>query len=97
MKEQCGMSQATKKGIYDFAVEVGARTSEWYATTETVPEDVWITVEKLNAEDQWVELLDDEIPDDPQIDDSPVVDIPTDVPSPDAISVVEATTEQPCL
>jgi hypothetical protein len=62
MKDTCGISKEALKGIYDFALSVGARTSHWYATTERVPEEVWINVEKMNAEGAWVELSEDEIP-----------------------------------
>ena len=77
MKESCGLSSAAIKGIYDFAISVGARTSHWYATTEPVPEDVWITVEKMDDNDNWIEFPEDEIPEiDAEHSDSPVVDIP---------------------
>jgi hypothetical protein len=78
IRDTCGMSSAAIKGIYDFAVSVGARTSHWFGTTETVPEEKWITVEKLDENDNWVELPDDEIPEVEEVDPSPVVDIPED-------------------
>jgi hypothetical protein len=62
MKDTCGISKEAMKGIYDFALQVGAKTSQWFATTERVPEDVWINVEKLNDTGEWVELAEDEIP-----------------------------------
>jgi hypothetical protein len=73
-KDQCGMSREAIQGIYNFAIEVGARTNEWFVTTEPVPEDVWITVEKMNDQDEWVELPDDEIPE-PVEELAPVVEI----------------------
>lgn len=75
MKNSLGMSQACIKGIYDFAIMVGARTRHWYATTERVSEDCWITVEKLNDADEWVELTAEEIPE-PLDDSSPMVILP---------------------
>jgi hypothetical protein len=60
MKETCGMSKQAIKGIYDFAIEVGSQTSQWFATTESVPEEVWISVEKLNDQNEWLELTDAE-------------------------------------
>lgn len=62
MKEQLNLSKQAKQGIYDFAISVGARIKNWYATTKAVPESEWITVEKLNDENQWIELSVDEIP-----------------------------------
>lgn len=62
MKDTCGISKEAMKGIYDFAISVGARTSHWFATTERVPEDQWINVEKMTMDGQWVELPEDEIP-----------------------------------
>lgn len=77
MKEKCNLSSGAIKGIYNFALHVGARTSEWFATTNAVPEDVWITVEKMDENDVWIELPADEIPDpDSVVDESPVVDLP---------------------
>ena len=62
MKDTCNISKEALKGIYDFALQVGARTSQWFATTERVPEEQWINVEKLSTEGEWVELPEDEIP-----------------------------------
>lgn len=62
MKDSCGISKEATKGIYDFAIKVGARTSHWFATTERVTEDVWINVEKMTPEGVWIELPEDEIP-----------------------------------
>jgi hypothetical protein len=76
MRDTCGMSRDAIKGIYDFAVSVGARTSHWFGTTEAVPDDVWITVEKLDENDNWVELPEEEIPAVEEEDPAPVVDIP---------------------
>jgi len=78
MKEKCNLSSATIKGIYDFAISVGARTSQWFGTTEEVPEDIWIAVQKLDENNEWVDLPEDEIPDveSEEIDASPVVDLP---------------------
>jgi hypothetical protein len=59
MKDEVGMSKAAMKGIYDFAISVGARTRHWWGTFESVPENKWITVQKLEGE-EWVEL--NEIP-----------------------------------
>jgi hypothetical protein len=59
MKDEVGMSKAAMKGIYDFAISVGARTRHWWGTFESVPEDKWISVQKLEGE-EWVEL--NEIP-----------------------------------
>jgi hypothetical protein len=83
MKETCNISSAAAKGIYDFALNVGARTSQWFGTTETVPEDVWINVEKLNENNNWVEMSEDEIPDPDtiEIDPSPVIDVPEGTPA----------------
>lgn len=81
MRDSCGMSRDAIKGIYDFAVSVGARTSHWFGTTETVPEDAWITVEKLDENDTWIELPEDEIPNVEEEDSSPVVDVPEGVKS----------------
>jgi hypothetical protein len=81
MRDSCGMSRDAIKGIYDFAVSVGARTSHWFGTTEIVPEDTWITVEKLDENDTWVELPEDEIPNVEEEDSSPVVDVPEGVKS----------------
>lgn len=80
MKDKSKMSYDAIQGIYNFAISVGARTAHWYSTFERVPEEQWITVEKMNEEGVWVELLDDEIPE-PSADDSPVVNIgsPIDV------------------
>jgi hypothetical protein len=78
MKEQCGMSKEALKGIYDFAIEVGARPSHWFSTTEAVPEDTWITVEKLDEDDNWKELQDDEIPETDEVE-SPVIDLPSQI------------------
>ena len=78
MRDQCGMSSVAIKGIYDFALSVGARTSHWFGTTQAVPEDIWINVEKMDENDIWIDMPEDEIPD-PEVDDaetSPVVDIP---------------------
>jgi hypothetical protein len=80
MREKTGMSQAAKKGIYDFAIQVGARTSHWFATTERVPEDQWITVEKMTAEGVWVELPTDEIPEPSNEEPLPFVDLTVPVP-----------------
>ena len=85
-KEQCGMSPAAIKGIYDFAISVGARTSHWFATTQAVPEDVWINVEKMDENDNWIDLPDEEIPDDAEVNDSPVVDIPAEIFIPDPLT-----------
>jgi hypothetical protein len=78
IKEKCGMSSIAIKSIYDFALSVGARTSHWFGTTKEVSEDVWITVEKMDENDNWIEMSEDEIPDvdNIEIDDSPVVEIP---------------------
>ena len=76
MRDTCGMSRDAIKGIYDFAISVGARTSQWFGTTEAVPEDSWITIEKLGENDTWVELPEDEIPVVEDEDPSPVVEIP---------------------
>lgn len=83
MKDQCGMSKYATKGIYDFAIEVGARTRDWYATTEVVGEDKWITVERLDENENWVELATDEIPTEAQTEeiDSPVVHLPAEAAS----------------
>jgi hypothetical protein len=83
MKDECGMSSSAIKGIYDFAISVGARTSHWFATTKPVPEDIWITVEKMDENDAWVEMPEDEIPNvDDEVDTSPVVEIPHDAEAP---------------
>lgn len=81
LKEKCNLSSAAIKGIYDFALSVGARTRHWFATTENVPESVWLTVEKLDENDNWVELPEDEIPDPEtvEVDPSPVVNIPEEI------------------
>ena len=78
MKEKCNLSSAAVKGIYDFAIQVGARTSHWYGTTEAVPEDLWLNVEKLDENETWVELPAEEIPnvDEIEVDESPVVAVP---------------------
>ena len=78
MRDNCGMAQPAIKGIYDFAISVGARTSEWFFTTESVPEDSWITVEKMLEDETWVELPEDEIPDPEtiEVDPSPVINVP---------------------
>ena len=78
IKDQCGMSSTAIKGIYDFAISVGARSSEWFATTKEVPEALWINVEKIDENDCWIEMPENEIPDvdEVEIDASPVVDIP---------------------
>ena len=77
MKDKCGMSRDCIRAIYDFGIEVGARTSQWFGTLESVPENVWITVEKLNDKDEWVELTEDDIPE-PSDEDAPLVEIPED-------------------
>jgi hypothetical protein len=98
MKEECGMSYAATKGIYDFAISVGARTSHWFATKEAVPEDVWLNVEKMDENDNWVELPDDEIPnvEEIEVDESPVVVIPADVeslePAPESFVITPSMT-----
>ena len=74
MKDTCGMSRYAIDGIYDFALSVGARTSHWFGTTERVPEELWIAVEKMNDEGQWVELPEDEIPE-PSADETPFVSL----------------------
>lgn len=74
MKDQCGMSRQAIKGVYDFAIEVGARTSQWFATLQSVPEESWLMVQKLNDANEWVDLTDEEIPK-PSADDSPMVDL----------------------
>jgi hypothetical protein len=56
MKDKTGLSRQATKGIYDFAIFVGARTRDWYATFEPVPEEQWITVQKWTAEETWVDL-----------------------------------------
>jgi hypothetical protein len=82
MRDSCGMAQPAIKGIYDFAISVGARTSEWFFTTEAVPEDAWITVEKMLEDETWVELPESEIPDPDtiEVDASPVVPVPEGTP-----------------
>jgi hypothetical protein len=80
MRETCGISRDALKGIYDFAISVGARTSHWFGTTERVPEELWLNVEKMNDDGQWVDLPEDEIPE-PSADDTPFVSLsaPVDV------------------
>jgi hypothetical protein len=81
MKDVCNISGAAVKGIYDFALSVGARTSHWFATLDPVPEEVWINVEKLDEEGKWIDLPEDEIPDvNAEDDDSPVIDVPENTP-----------------
>ena len=93
MKDNYGMSREAIKGIYDFAIQVGARTSHWFATTERVTEDQWINVEKMDAEGKWVELPADEIPE-PEDSQTPFVEI---APNGELVPVEEDTTkvEQP--
>jgi hypothetical protein len=62
MKEKCGMSKQAIKGIYDFAISVGARTSHWFGTFEPVTEEQWLNVEILDANGSWREITDEEIP-----------------------------------
>jgi len=91
MKEKCGMSREAIKGIYDFAISVGARTSHWFATTERVPEEQWINVEKMTDDGTWVELPADEIPEPCETQD-PICDIdikPIMVPVEGPVGVAE--------
>jgi len=60
MKDQLKMSQPTIQGIYNFALEVGARTRNWYSTTLPVPEIEWIAVEKWTPEG-WIDLPEEDI------------------------------------
>jgi hypothetical protein len=76
MRDNCGMSSQAIKGIYDFAISVGARTSEWFFSIKYVPEDTWITVEKMIEDESWIELPEDEIPNIETVEDSPVVAVP---------------------
>ena len=77
LRDTCGMSRAAIQGIYDFAISVGARTSEWFGTTEPVSEDVWINVEKMDDNGVWIDLPENEIPAlEDEVEDSAVVDVP---------------------
>ncbi len=54
IKEKSAMSREAIKSIYDYAIQVGAKTSQWFATFESVPEDQWETIEKFDLEsNQW--------------------------------------------
>ena len=61
MKDRVGMSSAAMKGIYDFAISVGARTSHWFGTFEDVPDDLWVSVQILKN-DQWRDIEDSDLP-----------------------------------
>lgn len=61
MKDYCFMDSSTIKAIYNFAISVKARTSEWFATPNVISEDVWIDVQKLDENENWIELPLEEI------------------------------------
>lgn len=94
MKDTCGMSREAIKGIYDFAISVGARTSQWFATTERVTESVWTNVEKMNDEGQWVELPENEIPEASEGDGLPFVSLTHPVQIQIGEELVPVTDEQ---
>lgn len=89
MKEKVGLSKEAIKGIYDFAVSVGARMRHWYATFDRVPEDVWLNVQKLNDNDEWVDLAEEDIPEPIAEPNAPILDI---LPEERIVVPVEDTT-----
>jgi len=62
MKDKCNISREALKGIYEFALDVGARTRDWYGTTEVVPLADWISIQKMNDIGQWLDIPEDELP-----------------------------------
>jgi hypothetical protein len=45
IKEELGMSKSAIQAVYDLHVQMGARTSDWSATTKPVPVEQWTSVE----------------------------------------------------
>jgi len=78
MKDEVGLSQSVKKGLYDFALHVGARTSHWFGTFKSVPESDWVNVQIFKG-DQWTDLAPEEIP---SLD-----DVDLDVPQPSVVEI----------
>jgi hypothetical protein len=56
IKEQCNLTSETIAALYDLHVSVGARTSEWFATTEIVPQSSWAGIDKYE-DGKWISLL----------------------------------------
>jgi hypothetical protein len=57
IKEHAKLSQKTIDSLYELHVRVGAKTSEWFASTSPVTQETWIDVQTWK-DDQWVSLLD---------------------------------------
>jgi hypothetical protein len=74
MKDKTGLSGHAIQAIYDFAIQVGARTRNWYSTFQRVPEDQWVTVEKLQ-DGQWLELTEEDIPALPSVEVSEIAEV----------------------
>lgn len=62
MKDICHLSGPCIKSIYNFSISVGARTSQWFGTTESIPEETWISIERLDDKDQWISMAQDDMP-----------------------------------
>jgi hypothetical protein len=73
MKDRVGLSRNALKGIYEFALNVGARTSQWFSTFLPIPEDQWLSVQKYTTEGTWIDLPEDEIPDVTDVEEVPLV------------------------
>jgi hypothetical protein len=57
IKEKCGLSKETIAALYGFHLSVGAKTSEWFGTVETVPQSAWLGID-VYEEGNWISLLD---------------------------------------
>jgi hypothetical protein len=45
LKDLSGMSRKMAQGLYDTAIRMGARPSDWWGTFDAVPRSLWIAVQ----------------------------------------------------